>query len=221
MYHFLARLLKSGLIQSRGIKGYTINDERKVKYYSISNKVFTFLGDNGYEVSLRAEDIKMSDMHVPYELEVNNLAKEFQLIGWSLLSIREVKREYGLNREDNLHGSLSSPVLKEYPFYLFLNNDNISDQWFNRVVRKMNKYGFTNMILLTDGEETFKRVFQVMFSKVEAFTYEQFMLMSLRFGKEYMKHYVDTELLYDFIEDEVDIVRVEQEASVDYYTGLN
>ena len=115
MYHFLARLLKSGLIQSRGINGYTINDERKVKYYSILNKGITFLGDNGYEVSLRTEDIKMSDMVVSYELEVHNLANEFQLIGCSLLSIREVKREYGLNRGDNLHGSLSSPVLKEYP----------------------------------------------------------------------------------------------------------
>ena len=218
--HFLARLLKSGLIQSKGIKGYTVNDERKGKYYSVLNKGITFLSDNDYEVPLRAEDIKMSDMRVSYELEVNNLANEFQLIGWSLLSIREVKREYGLNRGDNLHGSLSSPVLKEYPFYLFLNNDRISNRWLNRVVREVNKYGFRNMILLTDGEETFKRVFQAMFSKVEAFTYEQFMLMSLRFGKEYMKHYVDTDLLYDFIRDEVDIVRVEQEAGVDYHTSF-
>lgn len=159
-------------------------------------------------------------MCVPYELEVNNLAHEFQLIGWSLLSRREVKKEYGLNRGDNLHGSLSSPIFKEYPFYLFLNNNNISDQWLNRVVREVNKYGFMNMILLTDGEETFKRVFQVMFSKVEAFTYKEFMLMSLRFGREYIKHYVDTELLYEFIEDEVDIVRIQQEAGVDYYTSF-
>src|SRR5699024_11850943 len=99
---------------------------------------------------------------------------------------------------------------------LFLNNDRIGNRWLNKVVREVNKCTFKNMILLTDGEETFKRVIQVMFSKVEAFTYKEFMLMSLRFEKEYMKHYVDTGLLYDFIEDEVDIVRVEQEAGVDY-----
>lgn len=220
LYHFLARLLKSGLIQSKGIKGYTSNEKRPGKYYSITNKGISFLRENGYDVTKSADALRVSDMRVLYELEVNNLHYEFTQIGWQLSDSRETKKKFGLNRGDNLHGSLSSPVLKEYPFYLFLNNDNISDLWINRVVRELNKYGFPNIILLTDGEDTFKRVFQVMFKKVEAFTYEQFMLMSIRFGKQYIRHYVDTDLLYDFMEDEIDILRLHREVGVEYHTNF-
>lgn len=179
LYHFLAGLLKSGLIQSHGIKGYKKVTGKLGKYYTITNRGIRFLDENGYVVTHSADALRISDMRVMYELVVNDLYYELKESGWELHDSRATKKKMGLNRGDNLHGSLSSPVLNEYPFYLFLNNDNISDLWLNRVIREINKYNFMNIVLLTDGEYTFSRVFQVMSSKAESFTYKNFMMMSL------------------------------------------
>src|SRR5699024_4197961 len=88
LYHFLARLLKSRFILSKGIKGYTIEDERKGKYYAIANKGITFLRENGYQAIHNAGALRVSDMPVPYQLEVNNLEYEFMKKGWSFLDSR-------------------------------------------------------------------------------------------------------------------------------------
>lgn len=127
MYHFMSRLLKSCFVQSTAIKGFAESSGLRGKYYSITNKGIRFLSENGFEVEGVAESLKVSDMRVPYELTVNGLYYEFREKGWGFKGSREAKKEFGINRGNNIHVVLSSPVFKDYPFYLLINIDTISD----------------------------------------------------------------------------------------------
>ena len=193
MYKLVSNLFKSGLVLTGDVKGFTNQSGIRGRYYRISNRGINFLRDNGYDLSYSAEDLKVSDLRVPTEIMFNNIYLDFSSRSWSVQGSREVKKKYGINRGDNLNGVLSSPVLKDYPFYIFL--ENTSDKWLKRVVNEINKYSFSDIILFTVSKSTFEQVINEMLEHADVFTYSTFRIMPMKYGTRYMLNYVDNEIL--------------------------
>lgn len=204
MYHKVSDLQKRGLILAGDIRGFTVEGGRRGRYYRISNKGITLLKEWGYDVTYTADDLRVSDYRVPILLETNDLFFDFSSQGWSIMDSRATKNVYELNRGDNLHGMITSPRHKKYPFYIFLNNT--SDKHITRISREVNRYSFSDIILFVNSKAIFQKVFVEMLREADIFTYRSFRILPLGFGKRYLLHYDDEELLLDYLEDNYDLI---------------
>jgi len=218
MYKLVSNLFKSGLILTGDIKGFTNESGIRGRYYRISNKGIKILKENGYpDLKYNAEDLKVSDVRVPIEILFNDVHYEMTKHGWRVYGSRESKEKYGINRTDNLNGVLSSPVFnREYPFYIFQFQFEMSEQYIGRIIGEINRYKFENIALFTTTKEMFLKVTNIMMNKAEIFTYNTFMVLPLQYGLQYLLNYAEGDMLFNFLEDEYDIYKVEKEEGVNY-----
>lgn len=218
IYHFISRLVKSGFVLTGDIKGFTNESGIRGRYYRISNKGIKLLKENGYpNLRYDAEDLKVSDIRAPIEILFNDVHYELSKHGWKVYGSRESKEKYGMNRTDNLNGVLSSPVFnKEYPFYIFQFQFDLSERFINKIIGEINRYVFNNIVLFTTTKEMFLKVTNIMMNKAEIFTYNTFRVLPLQYGLQYLLNYSEGDMLFNFLEDEYGIYKVEKEKGVNY-----
>lgn len=218
MYHYISRLIKSGFVVTGDVKGFTNESGIRGRYYKISNKGITLLKKNGYpHLKYVSADLKVSDTRVPIEILFNDIHYELTKEGWRVYGSRESKEKFGINRGDNLTGVLSSPVFSnEYPFYIFQFHFEMSDQYTGKIISEVNRYLFNNIVFFTTTKEMFMKVVEIMLDKAQIYTYSTFRVLPLQYGLQYMLHYAEGDMFFNFLEDEYDIYKIEKEEEINY-----
>src|SRR5699024_6230459 len=224
MYHKLSRLRHRGFVATQNIKGFSSQGGLQGKCYKITNKGISYLKKYGYELSLKAESIKVSDMRVPTLIITNDLFEQFSNKGWKVLDSRELKEQYKLNRGLNLHGMLSSPNIssqdissqgfeqRNYPFYILL--EGTSDAFIKRIRGEVGRLQqFSDLIFFTKNVDVFQRTFSEMLMNADVFTYRSFRVLPYGYGMRYLIYYDKFEVLLHYLEDRFEIYRSEEHTS--------
>lgn len=227
MYHKLSRLRHRGFVATQNIKGFSSQGGLQGKCYKITNKGISYLKKHGYELSLKAESIKVSDMRVPTLIITNDLFEQFSNKGWKVLDSRELKEQYKLNRGLNLHGMLSSPNIssrdissqgfeqRNYPFYILL--EGTSDAFIKRIRGEVGRLQqFSDLIFFTKNVDVFQRTFSEMLMNADVFTYRSFRVLPYGYGMRYLIYYDNFQVLLHYLEDRFEIYEVSKSQN-NYY----
>lgn len=216
LYHKLSGFIKSGFITTGTIKGYATTDNslKLGKYYKLTGKGITYLRESGYELEKNAEDLRISDFRVQNILHYNDMVTHFSSHVWSVLDSRQVKLRRSLNRGDVVDGMLISPEKREYIFYLLLNK--VSNYRMIKLILELNRNEYSDVILFFNSKGGFKSVLNEMLLNAEVYKYNSFRLMPLVYGMRYLAYYNDSQVLFNYLEDEFNIYAVEKNKNERY-----
>lgn len=99
-----------GVGERKGKKGFP--------FYQITQKGISVLRERGYTAKQNEDMLRIQEKAIPYYVEVGRIALNVTPYGWAFKDSRAIKKEFHLNRGDQIHGSLTSPNGTEYGFYV-------------------------------------------------------------------------------------------------------
>jgi hypothetical protein len=138
------------------IKSLPILSEKTRKigtYHCLTDTGISLLQKQGIRVDRKAEDLKVTRSFLPYLLSANDLMIDLAPFGWTMRDSREIKSMYGLNRGNNIHGSLLSLNGTEYGFNIFMSRS--MPKYVMKVVREIKESAIHNFIIFRKGQVSF------------------------------------------------------------------
>ncbi|WP_050179625.1 replication-relaxation family protein [Domibacillus robiginosus] len=159
--------------------------------HCLTDKGISQLQKIGIPVERKAEDLKVTRSFLPYLLSANDLMIDLAPFGWRMRDSREIKSMYGLNRGNNIHGSLISPDGTEYGFYIFMSRS--LPKYIMKVVREIKESTMHNFIIFTKGQASFSDfILKAVNPGKELITGGSLKVMPYTFGKTYLQ-FMDNE----------------------------
>ncbi|WP_197076619.1 replication-relaxation family protein [Domibacillus indicus] len=175
------------------IKSLPILSEKTRKigaYHCLTDKGISMLQKQGIPTNRKAEDLKVTRRFLPYLLSANDLMIDLAPFGWTMRDSREIKSMYGLNRGNNIHGSLTSPGGTEYGFYIFMSRT--LPKYVMKVVREIKESAIHNFIIFTKGQASFRDfISEAACPGKELITGGSLNVMPYTFGKAYLQFMAD------------------------------
>lgn len=141
---------------SEWIRSYPILSDKHRKigaYHSLAEGGLSLLRSFGYEINRKADELRVSRRYLPFLLTANDLYIELAPLGWTMRDSREIKAAYGLNRGNNIHGSLEGPALSEHGLYIFMSRSSLKHMM--KVIREIKESPLHNFVVFTKGQESF------------------------------------------------------------------
>lgn len=222
MYHKLGRMRNKGYITTQNIKGFSSRSKNirglQGKCYKITNSGITYLRKLGYDLEFDASYLKVSDMRVPILLLTLDLFEEMSSRGWSYMDSRLSKYKYSLNRGLNFDGILSSPNSFKYPFYIML--ENTTDTYIRRVRTEIERLNFDELLFFTRSPSVFNRLFDELLTNGEVFLYKSVRILPFGFGWRYLVYYDDSQVMFNYLEDNFNIYEVNKNEGTHYQVGF-
>lgn len=129
-------------------------------YHSITDKGIKLLKSYGYDVPHGSDSLRVRHQFLPYVFETNEIMIHLTPFGWHMKDSREVKREFNLNRGDQIHGSLTSPEGTEYGFFVL--ESATTEKNMLKTIREIRaltdrnskEKTLTNFIIFTKGQDS-------------------------------------------------------------------
>ncbi len=123
--------------------------------HRILQKGLDLLKEKGYDIQYKPSDLTVNANARPYVLATNDIMTHITSYGWFMKDSRQVKREYGLNSGDQIHGSIVSPEGTEYGLFV-LEQDTLVKNLAKVVyeIRTTSKkdVGLTDFIIFAKGQ---------------------------------------------------------------------
>jgi hypothetical protein len=144
------------MINSDWIKSLPILSEKGRKigaYHSLNEGGIALIKKQGITADRKVEELRVTRSFLPYLLSANDMMIDLAPFGWKMRDSRGIKSIYGLNRGNNIHGSLISPNGTEYGFYIFMSRS--MPKYVMKVVREIKESVLHNFIVFTKGQVSF------------------------------------------------------------------
>ncbi|MCM3791262.1 replication-relaxation family protein [Domibacillus indicus] len=174
---------------SNWIKSLPILSEKGRKvgaYHSLTEGGISLIKKQGITAEQKAEELRVTRRFLPYLLSANDLMIDLAPFGWTMRDSREIKSMYGLNRGNNIHGSLTSSEGIEYGFYIFMSRS--LPKYIMKVVREIKESAMHNFIIFTKGQASFSDfVAEAAIPGKEVVTGGSLKVMPYTFGKTYLQ----------------------------------
>lgn len=203
LYKKLSELERRGYIHSYYTSGYAKSSLQQGKYYRLGQRGIEVLEESGYTIVYSADELRVSEYYLPYLLSANELLIELESSGWWLLDSRETKERYGLNRNDNIHGTLVSPKGIYYPFMVIVNPLGIRN--LGKLRSEVSRYPFSDLLIFTRTPSGFEQVIDTFSENSDVYRYRTFRILPYSFSKYYLRKYDDHVNVLTYCEKELDL----------------
>lgn len=178
---------------SNWIKSLPILSEKGRKigaYHSLTEGGISLIKKQGIRAEQKAEELRVTRRFLPYLLSSNDLMIDLAPFGWTMRDSREIKSMYGLNRGNNIHGSLTGPDGTEYGFYIFMSRS--LPKYIMKVVREIKESAMHHFIIFTKGQASFRDfISEAANPGKELITGGSLKVVPYTFGKTYLQFMAD------------------------------
>ncbi|GAB3051310.1 replication-relaxation family protein [Virgibacillus ainsalahensis] len=166
-YRKLNILRNTGYIRSKPIRGYIKGQSRQGNYHRISESGIACLRKQGYPLERKADDLRVRRFHLPFLLSTNNILVKLEQAGWTVQDSRDVKKQFNLNRSNNVQGMITSPTGIVFAIYTFLHSTSAKnlekiireiDQHRSDVITESGQRYFDAYAFFAKGKESFNQV---------------------------------------------------------------
>lgn len=155
-YQRMHLLRKDGLINSRPLVG--VFGQKQTSCYFITDKGIRLLLREGMieEPVRKAKNIAVKGPHLRYVTEVNEIYLQLRDHGWLMMSGREVKRKYRLNRSSLIQGMIIDKDKECYGVYLV--SDNPVEQTVSKIVTEIGNSRIPSHIVFCKGKNGYEMI---------------------------------------------------------------